>query len=89
MALVESLKKKGWDRDGRPIAGGGRNTALYGTLQLGTQLGSIGVKMEQLVKETDTIVSEIMKNQRQSIGDSPLRITTKSYSPHAHHLRSI
>jgi len=77
MALVESLRKRGWDRDGRPLDGGGRNQELYGTLQLGTQLGSIGVKMEQLVKETDVIVSEIMKKQEPPITDAPARVTVR------------
>jgi hypothetical protein len=73
MAMAESLRKKGWDRDGRPIDGGGRDRALYGTLQLGTPPGSIEVKMEQLGKETDAIVSEIMKMQVPPITDAPAR----------------
>lgn len=77
MAMVESLKKRGWDRDGRPLEGAGRNQELYGTLQLGPQLGSIGVKLEQLVTETDTVVFEIMRKQVPPITDAPASVVVR------------
>ena len=63
MAFVESLKKKGWARDGMPIDASGHQKPLYGTLQMAPAEGSIKVGFEQLLKETDAIVKEIMRKQ--------------------------
>jgi len=78
-ALVNSLKKKGWDRNGRPIAGSGQDAPLYGTLQLSPAFGSIGIGVKELSKETDMIVSEIVKKQESIPSrDAPARPAAKN-----------
>ena len=63
MAFVESLKKGGWAADGTPIDPVGGQKPLYGTLQLSPEEASIQVGVEQLSKETDAIVAQIVRKQ--------------------------
>lgn len=63
MAFVASLKKRGWDANGRPLAGSGQAQPLYGTLQMAAAKASITVKIEQLAKDTDLIVEQIVQKQ--------------------------
>lgn len=63
IAFVESLKKRGWAADGTPMNTFRQQKSLYGTLQMSPEDGSIKVGFEQILKETDFIVAEIIRKQ--------------------------
>jgi hypothetical protein len=62
-AFVEALRKKGFAPDGTPIKGTGGQAPLYGTLQLAADPGALKASSEQLLKEADKVVLEIIRRQ--------------------------
>jgi hypothetical protein len=68
-AFIESLRKKGYAANGMPLPGSQEEIPLHGSLQLFTATGSTPqVTIEQLARETDKVVEEIIKRQ----GTTPL-----------------
>ena len=60
---MEALRKKGFAPDGTPTEGTGRQAPLYGTLQLAADPGALKASSEQLAKEADSVVLEIIRRQ--------------------------
>ena len=65
-AFVESLRKKGYDADGRPLPGTGNESDLYGTASIIMELPALKMSYEELGKQTDIAVSVIIRHQRGS-----------------------
>lgn len=79
-AMVESLRKRGWDSNGRPIEGGGRESSLYGTLQFKPLAASIQCTVSRLLEETDMVVSQIVEAQEASRSNKTLPALRKQKS---------
>ncbi len=60
-ALTESLKKKGFDSDGRRLPGSGNQTDLYGTAFLGVRRLAKKIPYIELIQQTDLAVSAIQE----------------------------
>jgi len=62
-AFTTSLEKKGYARDGTRINGTENESALFGTAQLTPEMSSIKMSYEELVKQTDVAVLEMIRRQ--------------------------
>lgn len=63
-AFRESLKKKGFDADGRSLPGSGNKADLFGTASFAVQRAALKVPYVELVKQTDIAVSCIQDFQQ-------------------------
>lgn len=63
-AFTESLRKKGFDTDGRRLPGSGNKADLFGTASIAVQRAALKVPYAELVKQTDIAVSSIQDFQQ-------------------------
>ena len=71
-AFTASLEKKGYAKDGTRIKGTDNESALYGTAQLTPELSSIKTSYEELVKQTDIAVLEMIRRQGEKEAQSSM-----------------
>ena len=60
-AFEESLRKKGFDTNGRPLSGSGNKADMFGTAYLSVTRRAAKVSFVELVKQTDVAVSEMQR----------------------------
>lgn len=62
-AFKESMRKSGYDTDGRPLPGSGNKADLFGTAYFSVQRQATTTSFVDLVKQTDIAVSYIQRFQ--------------------------
>lgn len=65
-SFFESLRRKGYARDGTPLDGGQEKEALYGTAQLLTERAMVQVGAKALQDQTDEAVDIIIQLQKRN-----------------------